>query len=71
MVGHVIQDTSIRKGAKVSTISIGKNCFTSVPKKQKVNTVSPSIYEAVGVNEVSPQLLCTREFLHTQLFEVE
>ena len=54
------------KGKTGATISTGKGCITSAPKKQKVKTTSSTISEVVGVHEASPQVLWKRAFLNNQ-----
>ena len=53
-----------------ATILIWKGCFTSMSKKQKINTPSSAISELVGVNESSPQVLWTKYFLRNQGFHI-
>ena len=59
------------KGHTGGMLSLGKGSIYSASKKQKLNTKSSTEAELVGVDDILPQILWTRNFLLAQGFKVK
>ena len=51
-------------------LSLGKGAVFATSKKQKLNTKSSTEAELVAIDDLMPQILWTRYFLHGQGFNV-
>jgi hypothetical protein len=59
------------RGHTGAMMSLKRGSIIGMSKKQKLNTTSSTECELVGVDDASPQMLCTRYFIEGQGYNVE